>query len=58
MWKEELDELLKAYEEWYEDKYDEANIIISDFNSNKSKKAKKGKKNKPISKKSNANLVV
>ncbi len=58
MWKEELDELLKAYEEWYEDKYDEANIIISDFDSNKSKKAKKGKKNKPISKKSNANLVV
>ena len=58
IWKEELDELLKAYEEWYEDKYEEANIVITNLDSKKSKKPKKGKKNKTISTKTSANIVV
>ena len=56
IWKGELEELLEAYEKWYQDKLDDTDVI--DFDVKKSKKQKKGKKNKVISTKSSKNIVV
>ena len=45
IWKGELEELLEAYEKWYQDKLDDTDVI--DFDVKKPKKQKKkNKKNK------------
>lgn len=48
IWKEELDELLEAYEKWYQEKLDDTDVI--DFDVKKPKKQKKKNKIKNKSK--------